>query len=67
MTKLMYPVFLSAILFVACETTKISDDMESTMNEDSKVIAPMPAEEKSMKSNKQNMKSNKQTMKSMKK
>ncbi|AAT93821.1 lipoprotein (plasmid) [Borreliella bavariensis PBi] len=52
-------MFLSAILFVACETTKISDEMESTMNEDSKVTAPMPAEK--------SMKSNKQTMKSMKK
>ncbi|AZA27148.1 MULTISPECIES: Lp6.6 family lipoprotein [Borreliella] len=59
MTKLMYSMFLSAILFVACETTKISDEMESTMNEDSKVTAPMPAEK--------SMKSNKQTMKSMKK
>ncbi|WP_044003055.1 MULTISPECIES: Lp6.6 family lipoprotein [Borreliella] len=59
MTKLMYAMFLSAILFVACETTKISDEMESTMNEDSKVTAPMPVEK--------SMKSNKQTMKSMKK
>ncbi|ABH02181.1 Lp6.6 family lipoprotein [Borreliella afzelii] len=59
MTKLMYTMFLSAILFVACETTKISDEMENTLEEDSKVTTPMP--EKSMKS------TTKQPMKSMKK
>ncbi|MGF7101972.1 hypothetical protein HNP70_000992 [Borreliella kurtenbachii] len=38
----MYAIFLSAILFVACETTRISDEMENTSDEDSKVTAPMP-------------------------
>ncbi|WP_210377439.1 Lp6.6 family lipoprotein [Borreliella garinii] len=47
-------MFLSAILFVACETTKISDEMENAIDENSKVTAPMP--EKPMKSNKQPMK-----------
>lgn len=37
MTKLMYAIFLSAILFVACETTRISDEMENTSDEDSKL------------------------------
>lgn len=37
----MYAIFLSAILFVACETTRISDEMENTSDEDSKVTAPM--------------------------
>ncbi|WKC75740.1 Lp6.6 family lipoprotein [Borreliella valaisiana] len=55
MTKLMHAMFLSAILFVACETTRISDEMENASDEDSKVTAPMP--EKPMKSNKQPMKS----------
>ncbi|MBB6043288.1 Lp6.6 family lipoprotein (plasmid) [Borreliella yangtzensis] len=55
MTKLMYAMFLSAILFIACETTRISDEMENASDEDSKVTAPMP-EEKPMKSNKQSMK-----------
>ncbi|MBB6208335.1 Lp6.6 family lipoprotein [Borreliella lanei] len=41
MTKLMYAIFLSAILFVACETTRISDEMENTSGEDSKVTTPM--------------------------
>ncbi|MBB6213411.1 Lp6.6 family lipoprotein (plasmid) [Borreliella californiensis] len=41
MIKLMYAIFLSAILFVACETTRISDEMENTSDEDSKVTAPM--------------------------
>ncbi|APS99354.1 hypothetical protein Bmayo_04515 (plasmid) [Borreliella mayonii] len=42
MTKLMYAIFLSAILFVACETTRISDEMEeNTSSEGSKVTAPM--------------------------
>ncbi|WKC79421.1 Lp6.6 family lipoprotein [Borreliella tanukii] len=57
MTKLMYAMFLSAILFIACETTRISDEMENAIDENSKVTAPMP--EKTMKSNKQPMKSNK--------
>lgn len=51
----MYAMFLSAILFIACETTRISDEMENASDEDSKVTAPMP-EEKPMKSNKQSMK-----------
>ncbi|WKC77584.1 Lp6.6 family lipoprotein (plasmid) [Borreliella turdi] len=65
MTKLMYAMFLSAILFIACETTTISDEMENVIDEDSKVTAPMP--DKSMKSTKQPMKSTKQPMKSIKK
>ncbi|AJA90744.1 hypothetical protein OY14_04660 (plasmid) [Borreliella chilensis] len=59
MTKLMYAVFLSAILFVACETTRISDEMESIKTDDSKVTTPMT--DKSMKSTPQPM------MKTMKK
>ncbi|MBB6031906.1 hypothetical protein HNR35_000909 [Borreliella spielmanii] len=55
MIKLMYAMLLSAILFVSCETTRISDEMENTIEEDSKVTTPMP--EKSMKSTKQPMKS----------
>ncbi|QFI14997.1 Lp6.6 family lipoprotein (plasmid) [Borrelia sp. CA_690] len=64
MTKLMYAIFLSAILFVACETTKISDEMENTMSDDLKVTAPM-TDKSMMKSDREKqpmMKSNKQPM-----
>ncbi|SCW38935.1 hypothetical protein SAMN02983004_00903 [Borreliella japonica] len=55
MTKLMYAIFLSTILFIACETTRISDEMENTSDDDSKVTTPM--QDKSMKSTKKSMKS----------
>ncbi|WPM06413.1 Lp6.6 family lipoprotein (plasmid) [Borreliella sinica] len=62
MKKLMYAMFLSTVLFIACETTRISDEMENTTestventsDEDSKITTPMP--NKPMKSNKKYMK-----------
>nr|AAB49417.1 6.6 kDa lipoprotein [Borreliella burgdorferi N40] len=68
MTKLMYAIFLSAILFVACETPRISDEMENTSDEDSKVTAPMTDKDMMKSMPDKNTKSMKQPMtKSMKK
>ncbi|WKC84944.1 Lp6.6 family lipoprotein [Borreliella lusitaniae] len=65
MTKLMYSVFLGLILFVACETTNLSDEMKNSHDSDLKVTTPMP--DKSMRSMKKPMKSMKKSMNSNKK
>ncbi|WNY67333.1 Lp6.6 family lipoprotein [Borreliella lusitaniae] len=65
MTKLMYSVFLSLILFVACETTNLSDEMNHSNHSDLKDTTPMT--DKSMRSMKKSMNSNKKSMNSNKK